>query len=477
MTLELSESTICIVGGGPAGSVIAIRLADLGHKVCLIERRHLPRKHVGQSITPGVCKQLDFLGISSILVDGVIGRVSYAESLWGDGRVHHRIRQDSGSIVDRGRFDQSLIEHAKRRGVQILEQHKVRRLRRTTSSWSMEVCGPEGIFELTADFVVDAAGRAGILPRTRMRTAPETVALFGGWQGVGLPAHPVIVAGQREWYWSAPMSDGTSCAMVFLAPEFLAERSHSVEQFYQNLVLSSGVLTPANNPSRCGKLIGCDATSYMDTLGADTRSIKVGEAKFAIDPLSSSGVQAAIQSALVASIVVHTIVERPSSSELAVRFYEEHQHAVVGQHSEWASEAYSAVASGASDVFWTSRASRTKAPVRVHTEKQATQIKDIFPHDPIEIAEHVKVVDVPTIVGDFVSCHPAVAAPSLDRAVAFVGGIDLPSLLKDVIPGMTAADVFNDWSARISSAAAYQLLGWCISNDVLRKGQSICRSA
>jgi flavin-dependent dehydrogenase len=38
---------VCVIGGGPAGSTLARRLALLGHEVCLVEWLAFPRWHIG----------------------------------------------------------------------------------------------------------------------------------------------------------------------------------------------------------------------------------------------------------------------------------------------------------------------------------------------------------------------------------------------------------------------------------------------
>lgn len=49
-----TKADICIIGGGPAGSVLAARLAQFGLRVCLVERAEFPRRHLGESLSPGV---------------------------------------------------------------------------------------------------------------------------------------------------------------------------------------------------------------------------------------------------------------------------------------------------------------------------------------------------------------------------------------------------------------------------------------
>ena len=59
--LEVTDVTV--VGGGPAGAASAIRLAQLGHRVVLVERAERGRPHVGESLPPTVLPLLQTLGV------------------------------------------------------------------------------------------------------------------------------------------------------------------------------------------------------------------------------------------------------------------------------------------------------------------------------------------------------------------------------------------------------------------------------
>ncbi len=66
---------VCVVGAGPAGSVFAARMAQLGHKVCLIEQARFPRRRLGECLTPGVEPLLKAAGLGAAIDRGQARRV------------------------------------------------------------------------------------------------------------------------------------------------------------------------------------------------------------------------------------------------------------------------------------------------------------------------------------------------------------------------------------------------------------------
>src|SRR4051812_1579045 len=69
------DCDVLVIGGGPAGSTAAALLAQLGHRVTLLEKARHPRFHIGESLLPanlplftrlGVEKEMRAIGMTKL---------------------------------------------------------------------------------------------------------------------------------------------------------------------------------------------------------------------------------------------------------------------------------------------------------------------------------------------------------------------------------------------------------------------------
>jgi flavin-dependent dehydrogenase len=458
---------IVVIGGGPSGAAAAIRLAALGHHVCLLEAQVFPRRHVGEALSAGIRPQLDYLGVTEAIEQTGVLRLPGAQVRWSSDEFEYRPAQADGITVDRGRFDQVLLDAARHRGVRVLQPAAACAATRSAPGWTLQARLSGGTVAIQAGFVIDATGRAGFLPRRRVDTSPRTIALYGYWRGLRLPTVPRIEAGERQWYWGSPVPDGRFNAMVFLDPQDLRHKERPLAARYRELIERSDLLAGARSARLESRVFACDATCYADALSVGPGYIKVGETSFAIDPLSSAGVQKSIQTALAASVVAHTILLRPSSAELARTFYVNNQRDCVRQHAIWSMQSYREHRRHAHETFWHSRAhiERDDDPPQARGLRQVAWSG----RDRVRLSPQVCVRDVPCLVGNFVEARSAVTAPGLRRPIAFVQGVSLPGLLQEIFPGSPTWKVGEALSRKLSSTAAAQLLDWLFQNDVLQR--------
>jgi hypothetical protein len=269
------------------------------------------------------------------------------------------------------------------------------------------------------------------------------------------------------WYWGAPLPDGTFNAMVFVDPETLRARSvqkRGLETFYRELIGRSGLLAGCIHPTLSGPVMARDATCYADPEPIAEDFIKVGEAGFAIDPLSSAGVQKALQTALSGSSCVHTLLTHPRNTNAARRFYVENQRSSVEQHAAWAAGYYREQRLHADRPFWQRRAGNAPAPA---VPEAAALPPEPLSECRLRISRDTAVVEVPCLVGDVVELKRAVSHPNLSRPVAYVGGVELAPLLDAIPKDVTVRELAHSWTTLVPFERGLLIAGWLYRNGLL----------
>src|SRR5258708_5358441 len=124
---------VLVIGGGPAGTTAASLLREMGHHVVLLEKSHLPRFHIGESLLPanlplfeklGVARQIEALGMPKLAAEFV--------SPWHEHQQEFRFADawnralPSAYQVERSKFDSVLFNNARDKGVDVLEGREVR---------------------------------------------------------------------------------------------------------------------------------------------------------------------------------------------------------------------------------------------------------------------------------------------------------------------------------------------------------------
>ncbi len=171
-------NNIAIVGAGPAGASLAIRLATDGFDVTLAERESFPRhKLCGEFISPECLGHFASLGVLDVMTSAGGDRIRETRFFSPSGRSvsvpSEWLGFENALSLSRSEMDLQLMQRAKEAGVRVIENANVNELLRCADGSVVGVCGRlDGgeTFSVEADVTVDATGRASLLTRMLAKT-------------------------------------------------------------------------------------------------------------------------------------------------------------------------------------------------------------------------------------------------------------------------------------------------------------------
>jgi flavin-dependent dehydrogenase len=331
---------VLVVGGGPGGSTAAALLARKGLRVTLIEKSHHPRFHIGESLLPMNMPIFERLGVLDQVM--AIGRRKIGadfpatnERGYSVFRFCDTLNPGTGYAVQvrRDQLDQLLFDHAGACGAQTHQDTEVLGIGFGADAATARLRAADGSeSELQVDYVVDATGRNTLLGTAlklkRKHTRHQSAALFAHFAGVD--RRPGDDAGNISiyrfpagWVWLIPLP-GEDCMSIGAVcyPEYLRERRGSNEEFLlATLRRIPGVRERMKDARILGNLHATGNYSYQCRRMSGHRWVMVGDAFAFLDPIFSTGVYLAMNSAERAAELVAACLREPRREAALQRGY------------------------------------------------------------------------------------------------------------------------------------------------------------
>jgi ABC-type nitrate/sulfonate/bicarbonate transport system ATPase subunit/flavin-dependent dehydrogenase len=316
------DADVVIIGGGPAGAILGAYLGQAGVSHLVVDKAVHPRPHVGESLICSTTRVFQDIGFLPVLErEGFVRKYGAVWTRAGDPSSrtlrfrpmpHLGVTQEHTYHVDRARFDDLLLAHARVRGSRVLEGMTALGVEFDARGFaaSVRVRPDDGGAErvLRGRIVVDASGRGTVLGSQLKlkRSDPlfDQFAVHNWFEGVDRgPAetadfiHVHLLPMPRAWLWQIPISATvTSVGIVTRRDDFAT--GESPEAFFSRHV--------ATHPGFARRMAGARPLheftregnySYVMDRFAGDGWLMVGDAARFIDPIFSSGVSVAAESA------------------------------------------------------------------------------------------------------------------------------------------------------------------------------------
>ena len=348
---------VIVIGGGPAGSILACLLAQRGHRCLVLERDIHPRDHVGESLTPSTNAIFDRIGFLEKIERA--GFVHKPGACWTAPRsrvgafLSLRLaefpppgaKQSYTYNVERDEFDALLIRHAHESGAKVVQGATVQQVlfdedravgvrARFADGWSHDLFAP---------MIVDASGRRGVLPRQLglKKSDPEfnQFGIYSWFRGVepNPPGHDGFLflhflGLERAWAWQIPLRNGVCSVGVVTEKGDFDAGGQTRESLFESLVQRNRTL--AHNMRAAERIrpwwLEGDYSYKVDRL-IGNGWLLVGDALRFVDPVFSTGLDVASYSALYAYEAIDSM-STGKPEEVALAGYE---RAVSGGVDAW----------------------------------------------------------------------------------------------------------------------------------------------
>lgn len=485
---------VIIIGGGPAGTCAALRLLSLGHTVALVEKACFPRSQIGEALSPGVWNIFEYLQASVLLKDPTYLHRLPARVIWETKteQVVSPFERGPGVIINRGKLDADLLALAVERGLHLFQPAKFDTCKKAGNSWQLLIHHNNSAKILTGTFVLDARGRCGINTSNRILLAPPTI---GIWTHVSLKVmHPetTVEAVEQGWLWGSPIHNQQFRVMAFVDPKELKSKQPSA---ILNRLLQQGKLFQSSvqevhmsDIQTCLPLIYCHSNPWKDNY------VRLGEAAFSLDPLSSSGVEKAMRFSLQAVTAVNTVLKN-GEDQISKAFYEDRMIETIVTHSNWTSDYYSKAWPGSAFTFWKERSERflkyegnvstfyrqliakiyeieKKVRVTPQYRENAQNIIINLWNKKIRVSSRLTYTKAVCVVDDCLKFQTAIKHPELEREIAYLDEVQVAPLLMMVEPTQTFEEIIYKWSNRIPLQQAISIAVFLLNRSIFCVNQN-----
>lgn len=300
---------VAIIGAGVAGLTAALVLAKQGLKVAVFDSQGPEKRSFGECVHGNITPILAKLNLlEQFEQTGHFALQGYQIEWDGAGEYERHLLASphgTGWILNRSAFDKTLFLQAQQAGVEIFWHARLHHLKLQGEKWDLVIKHDDGTHSsVTANFAIDASGRARVLTRklgVSEKKADTLIACCSYLQHSATHSmfakKAIIQSDQYGWWYLVPFSSSQSSLCYFTDTDLSIPKSADalLEMANTHSALTQYLTACEPDKTTPFKIIPAYSSSLASYFGK--RWLALGDAACSYDPLSSYGVTSALGSA------------------------------------------------------------------------------------------------------------------------------------------------------------------------------------
>lgn len=345
MLKQISDQyDVVIIGAGPAGTSLAISMAQYNRKILIIEKVKFPRFHIGESLTGQSAETLRGFGLGDYMEQGdypvkhgvqVHGPTENSkfwvpvQKLGADGKA---VKTHTWQ-VRRADFDLKLLETAIERGAEYIHASADDILGPVDRPSGVLVTLEDGMQkEVKARLLVDASGqsrflgRQGVLGPVSDAGYEKQIAIFAHVKNVEVDPAPnhgnthIFYGKTLHWSWLIPQDETKASLGVVMPIDAYKASNLSKDAFFIQAVknLNDELSRRAKNVEIVSPVRAISNYSYRYQELAGPGFLAVGDSHGFLDPIFAFGVNNALEEGRIAAAEIERFLNRGGQYDFSI---------------------------------------------------------------------------------------------------------------------------------------------------------------